>query len=374
MAIVALSAKPKNKDYSYQAFVSIIIPAYNEERYIIERIQNLLSLDYPKNKYEIIIVESGSTDNTAQVVADFIANYKLNHPRIRLLKEGERKGMASAINFGKKHAIGDIVMTTGAHCYFEEDVLKEIIPHFKDEKVGGVDGRYMVLSAKNHLCLSSSLYWDIEDIMRRGESILDSVCLWHGEINAWRKELVEADPTIISEDLDMPIRIRRKGYKIHYEPKAIVYEPSPSHVWDQIEQRKRNSIGTLQCIFKHLDYLLPPRNLYGAIILPSHKILPMFSPFILLGIAILYIIAWDIRIVISHLIINAFIFGVLLLTFLLTRSRVLMSEQTKDNFSGISLIKSVYYILLLEYSILIAWKDFMLKKYQVTWHKVRIDK
>ena len=70
MAVVALRAKPKNKDYSYQPFVSIVVPTYNEEKVIGKRIENLFDLNYPKDKYEVIVVDSGSTDRTAEIVEE----------------------------------------------------------------------------------------------------------------------------------------------------------------------------------------------------------------------------------------------------------------------------------------------------------------
>ena len=69
-AIVALKSKPKDKDYSFQPFVSVIVPTYNEAKVIANRIKNLVELDYPEDKYEIIVVDSGSADNAAQVVED----------------------------------------------------------------------------------------------------------------------------------------------------------------------------------------------------------------------------------------------------------------------------------------------------------------
>jgi len=283
MAVVALRAKPKNKDYSFQPFVSVIVPTYNEEKVIEKRIENLLDLDYSKDKYEIIVVDSGSTDKTADIIEAAIKKHEKNKPVLRFLKENERKGKASAINFGKKHAKGEIVLITDANSIFDKNVLKEMMPHFKNPKVGAVGGRYCVANPENPLASSESFYWDLEYLMRRGESTLDSACLFHGEINAWRKYLIDADTQMLSEDLDMCIRIRKKGYKIEYEPNAIVYEPSAITREDQVKQRKRTSVGTIQNMFKHWKYFLPPRDWYSLLIFPSHKGLAMFSPFFSFG-------------------------------------------------------------------------------------------
>jgi cellulose synthase/poly-beta-1,6-N-acetylglucosamine synthase-like glycosyltransferase len=369
MAIVALRSNPKIKDYSFLPFVSIIVPTYNEDKVIERRIKNLFDLDYPKDKYEIIVVDSGSTDKTTEIVEKLIEKHDPSEPTFRLVEENERKGKASAINLGKKHAKGDIVLITDANSIFDKNVLKEMMPHFKDPKVGAVGGRYCVANPENPLAASESFYWDLEYIMRMGESALDSACLFHGEINAWRKDLVDADTKMLSEDLDICIKIRRKGYKIEYEPEAKVYEPSATTPADQIKQRKRTSIGTIQNMFKHFGYFVPPRDLYSILIFPSHKALTMFSPFILLAIPVLYIFAWDIKVIITHFILTLFIFAGMFALLMFLKSKLVKDEGMKSSFSISSIPKIVYYVLLNEYLILLAWKDFISRRYSVLWEK-----
>jgi len=370
MAVVAIRAKPRTKDYAYQPFVSVIVPTYNEEKVIEKRIENLLELDYPKDRYELIVVDSGSTDKTSHIVKETIKKHENNQPTLRLLIEKERKGKASAINFGKKHAKGDIVLVTDANSIFDKNVLKEMMPHFKNPKVGAVGGRYCVANPESPLAASESFYWDLEYIMRRGESALDSACLFHGEINAWRKDIVDADTRMLSEDLDICIKIRRKGYKIEYEPEAMVYEPSATTPEDQIKQRKRTSIGTIQNMFKHLGYFIPPRDLYSFLIFPSHKALAMLSPFVLFAIPILYLLTWGIRAVITHFAFTLFIFVGLFTLLMLLKSKLTKDGGLKSKLSISSIPNVVYYVLLNEYLILLAWKDFIFRKYSVLWEKV----
>ena len=370
MAIVALRAKkskPKNKDYSFQPFVSVIVPTYNEEKVIGKRIENLLALDYPKSKYEIIVVDSDSTDNTAQVVEDIIR--QSSKPTLKLVREEERRGKASAINFGKAHARGDIVLITDANTLFDKDVLRELAPHFEDIKVGGVGGKYVVSNPNSALASSESFYWYIEVIMREGEAHLDSACTFHGEINAWRKNLVTVDAKMLTEDLDIAVQIKRAGYKVDYEPNAIAYEPSAITVGEQIKQRKRTSIGTIQCIFKYLNYFLLPRDLYSLLIFPSHKVLPMFSPFILLAIPNLYILAWNTKILITHFVLTLLVFMGLLVFLIYLKSKLTREEEIESSLSISSILKIVYYVVLNEYLILLAWKDFIFRKYSVLWEK-----
>ncbi|GAI87650.1 unnamed protein product, partial [marine sediment metagenome] len=316
------------------------------------------------------IVESGSTDNTYQIAKKLIENYKNQEPSLKLLREETRKGKASAINLAKKYAKGEIVLVTDANSVFDKNVLKEIMPLFKDLEVGAVGGRYCVTNLENSLAYSESFYWDIEYIMRKGESHLDSACTFHGEINAWRKDLVTVDTTMLTEDLDIAMQIKQAGYKVDYEPNAIVYEPSALLAKDQIKQRKRTSIGTLQCIFKHLNYLLLPHDLYNLLIFPSHKALPMFFPFILLAILILYIVTWNVKIMITYFALTLLILVGMFALLIFLKSRLTKSKRIKSSFLISSTPKIVYYVLLNGYLILLAWRDFIFRRYSVLWEKV----
>lgn len=370
IAAVAILSKPKNKNYGYQPFLSILVPAYNEERTIKKRIDNLLSLDYPKDKYEIIVIESGSTDNTYQIIENLIERNNNSKSSLKLLREEERKGKVSAINLGKKHAKGDFIMITDANSVFAKNVLKEMMPHFENSRVGAVGGRFVVSNPDNEITSSEFFYWDLEHIIKEGESYLDSACNFCGTISALRKKLVVMDANILAEDLDMAIKVRRAGYKIEYEPKAIVYESAAITLHEQIIQRKRIAIGTLQSIFKHRNYFFPPRDLYSLLIFPSSEMLAYISPFIFLAFPILYVLAGTLEIIIIHFISTIAIFGVLLAILLHIKSKISkVRTRAKSRFSSFSVPKITYYVLLNEFIILLAWKDFLLRKYSVLWKK-----
>lgn len=370
MAIIALKTKPNKKDYSFQPFVSILVPTFNEESVIARRIENLIKLNYPDDKYEIIIVDSGSVDRTVEIVKKIIDDCDHINPTIKLVQEEIRCGKASAINYGKEFAKGEFILVTDANATFDHLVLKEIMPHFKDPLVGAVGGRYCVANLENSLASTTSFYWDLEYMMRIGESAIDSACLFHGEINAWRKNLVDADVKMLSEDLDMCISIKEKGYKINYEPQAVAYEPAATTSNDQIKQRKRTSIGTIQNLFKHRRFLLFSGGWYGTLIFHSHKTLVMFSPFFLLAIPLLYIALNNYYIVVLHFFITIGFSGILFTLLIYLKSRLIKEDNDKKSVFSISaLVKITFYVLLNEYLILLAWKDFFSGRYSVLWEK-----
>ncbi|MCZ7393671.1 MAG: glycosyltransferase [Candidatus Methanoperedens sp.] len=367
MVMISYMKKPYEKDYSYQPFVSIIVPSYNEEKVIKRRIENLLCLNYPKDKYEVIVVDSGSKDRTVELVENIITQD--SDPPLKLIREKERKGKSSAINLSKNHAKGNIVLITDANSLFDKNVLMEMMPHFKNPDVGAVSGRYIVSNPNKTLTSSEMFYWEIEDIIMKGESLLDSISTVIGTISAWRKDLMDFNSLTISEDLDMTIQVRRKGYKIKYEPLASVYEPAATTYEDQIKQRKRTSTGTIQNIFKHFFFFLCPRNLYAFIVFPSHKTLTMLSPFILLGIPLMYVVVWDLEVVVIHFISTVIIFVGLLSLLLYLKSKLNKTDKVEHKSSMVSISRIMYYVLLNEYTMIFAWYDFIFKKYSILWER-----
>ena len=370
MALYSKRKKQIKSDSNFTPFVTILVPTFNEERVIERRIDNLNRLEYPKDNYEIIVVDSGSTDNTISIVEEIIRG-SYSHPKVRIVKEKTRNGKASAINFGCDFAIGEIILVTDANCVFDEQVLSKIIPHFKNPVFGAVGGQFKVLNPeKNPLVASTQFYWDLEYLMRLGETELDSACLFHGEINAWRKDIVRADLKMLSEDLDMVLQIKEKGYKVAYEPEAVVYEPAPTTIEDQIKQRKRTSIGTIQCIFKHWRYLIIPRDKYRSLIFPSHKTLVVLSPFLLMAFilisAILIMLGKAILVLFSAISL-VLIFGLLFWGLMRIKRKLIKNSNENANRSSIS--KLLKYVLLNEYLLLLAWRDFLLRRYSVLWEK-----
>jgi biofilm PGA synthesis N-glycosyltransferase PgaC len=370
MTFIALRERPLEKDYSYKPFVSIIVPTYNEELSIETRVDNLWRLNYPKQNYEIIVVDSGSTDGTKLKVQRLIElNADGNFPQLSLVSEAQRNGKGSAIIAGMSRAKGDIILVTDANCVFNLDALREIAPHFKDPHVGAVGGRYVVQNPDNPLTRSAKFYRDLEHILRTGESALCSAVLFDGEMNAWRKNLGDIDPTRPTEDFEMCIKIRKKGYKIEYEPAAAVYEAAPTTFQEQVSQRKKNAVGTIKSILHNFSYLAVPKDWYRLVLLPSHKGLAMLSPYLLLAVPVLYLAMQDWAWELFHGAGSIIAFG--LIFALLTVARSQLGESYRaDRATIASVTRMIWYTLLNAYIVLVAWKDVVTGNYTPLWEMV----
>lgn len=331
--------KIKKKNMNY--LVSIIVPAYNEEKVIARRIRNLLSQNY-KNM-EIIVVESGSTDKTYEKAASF-------GKKIKVLKQKKRSGKASAVNFAMKHAKGDIIMVTDANAVFRRNTVKKMVMGFADPSVGGVCGRYRVSNPDTPLTRIVDIYWWIEYKMRLFESNIYSLTTFSGEITAFRKGIIKANEKSLSEDFEMALQIIRKGGRVVYEPEAVVYEANPTNFREEIKQKTRRAIGTIQTLSENRDLLFNRKyGLFSSLVLPTHKMSPLLHPFV----DILMLIA----ITIYFPLISIYI---LLFYLACSVTYVLIPPLRKLTILPL-------YFLVLDFTVLAAWFKYIRGSYSVRW-------
>ncbi|MEM1574238.1 MAG: glycosyltransferase [Candidatus Methanomethylicaceae archaeon] len=358
----------KNNNTNYVPTVSIIIPTYNEERVIEEKLKNCLELNYPKDKIEIIIVDS-SIDETSDIVKEYIQKNKDDINNIILVKEHKREGKASAINKGIKYARGEIIIITDANAFLEKSSLMEIVKHFIKENIGAIEGRYLIYTYQDYFTVrEESLFRKFENWLKEKESLIDSTIGIVGELSAFHKNIltnIPFDKGMITEDFEISIRLRKKGYKILHEPNAIVWEYAPLNLRDEIIQKKRRTIGTIQALFKHKDAILNPKyGLYSLVILPSHKLLQILSPILLF---LFTTSSFGYYILIKNDIFYYLIIFEIL--FLLAGIISILSMRFKWKIRN-SLFNGIGYFLLMQLIVILAWFDYFRGKYNVTWEKI----
>jgi len=268
-------------------FVSIIIPCYNEEKVIENKIQNTLSLEYPKSKYEIIVVDSGSTDGTKDILEK---HGSLNH--IRLVRQSRRLGKASAINEGLAIAVGEIVVLTDADAFLNAKSLEYLIENFADESVGAGVGN-MILGGNGILSKMNSVFYQyFRQNIREWESKIDSVSFFSGEFLAFRKCLIEkVDENAVSDDLSILFEARKKGLRCICDERAYVFENDIETLWGQVNHKRRTFVGTLQVFVKNLYVLFNPKyGFFGMFIAPSYIVRMLSYPFFILTLSIFLVL------------------------------------------------------------------------------------
>jgi cellulose synthase/poly-beta-1,6-N-acetylglucosamine synthase-like glycosyltransferase len=347
-----------NNDFTPQ--ISLLIIAHNEEKVIGRKIENSFALNYPKDKIEIIVVDDESNDRTRNIVREY------EKFGVKLIEQNPRKGKASAINLGLKNANGEVIVITDANSMFHRDAIKNLVRHFSIPVVGGVGGRYEPKNPEGtHVGFGNLMYWKFERFIREKESSIDSIVGMNGNIMAIRKGIIERiDENLLTEDFDITVSLREKGFRVLYEPEAFSWKPAPKSLRDEIIQKKRRVIGTIQTLLRHKSVLFNPKyGWYGILILPSHKLFQMIVPFFFI---LLIISLFGLYLSTNFILLHVIFY--LLSAFLMFSIVSMVLLRLKPNTKFLPVVLSKYFFLQ-HYEVLLGWWDYLRGNYQVTWEK-----
>lgn len=270
-----------------EPMVSVIIAARNEEKYILQRIKNILTQEYPICKLQLIIVSDGSTDATNSIVKQFIKNKtNVKHQTtkaasiIKLIELSESKGKSNALNVAFTQSQGEYIVFADTRQQFEPNAIKELIANFLDPSVGCVSGE-LVLESNSDSLISTEIisYWNLEKRIRKMESMIHSPPGATGAIYAIRSKLFQPlpDETLL-DDVYIPMKIVLQGYRTIFDSRAIAFD-TISQTFAQEKRRKvRTLVGNYQ-LLNILPKLLSPASNPIFLRYLSHKVFRLFVPF-----------------------------------------------------------------------------------------------
>jgi cellulose synthase/poly-beta-1,6-N-acetylglucosamine synthase-like glycosyltransferase len=277
-------------------FVSFVIPVYNEEKVISQTIKSLLKVNYPKDKYEIIIIDDGSTDNTYKEAKTFESS------RVKIFRK-ENGGCASALNFGLRKARGEIIARFDADSTLDKNSLNKIVGYFGDENVMAVTSSLNVL---NHRGFMQKIQWAeyfMGIFLRKIFDFNNAIHIIPGPLSVYRSEYFAKhggfDEANITEDTEMAMRMQSHGYTIRNSMGAMVYTITPTKFSQLNQQRIRWYTGFMRnsYLYTHL-FNAKRKNDLSILILPASYItilLTFFSLFVLLYYNINAIYDWIVQ-------------------------------------------------------------------------------
>lgn len=274
----------RNRTWEFGEFlptVSVIIPTYNEEATIVKKLENTLKQDYPKELMELVIIDSGSTDETVNLVEKFSADNPIT--KLLFLREKERKGKSHALNIAYSKASGDIKIISDADALLDNKAIKQIVRSFKDPQIGAVTGRQILINPKESSATKAEqAYGNIYEILRVGESIMDSTPIFRGELSAYRADLIELLPeNDVADDSKLANMVRKKGYRAVCDANAIFYEYAAPSFKGRFIQKVRRGQGLIRIFLDYRDMLFRPKyGKYGLIIMPIEFFMHIISPFL----------------------------------------------------------------------------------------------
>lgn len=278
-----------SKIYSHSDLptVSILIPVYCEESVIVRRINNIFESTYPKDKLQVIVIDSGSHDKTRSAIKSNFQN------AVTLITEEERKGKAHAINLGLEICKGDIVVLTDGTAFYDSDTIIELVSLFKDASIGAVSAIYRVPNREeSQISASEHNFWIHKNALRLLESSTHSTSWLSGEACAFRNKIVTSvNEDTLADDSNIALQIISKGYRSIVNQKAYFTERSPTQFSDYVKIKSRRTLGGLIETLRFKSLLFNRKyGYFGMIIFPYRFFTYLISPIlscILIGVAVL---------------------------------------------------------------------------------------
>ncbi len=247
--------------------VSIIIPAWNEEKGIARTIKSALNIDYPRDKFEIIVVDDGSTDKTYEIALTFKSKL------VKIFKQSRNQGKGAAINKGLKKAKGEIIVTTDAdNTRITPDALKKLVACFNDPQVMCTAPSIAIYKPKGILQRIQQVEYLLGVFLRKAFSSVNAIHITPGAFSAYRKSFFDKyggfSENNLTEDMEMALRIQYHHYRLVNNPDAVVYAVAPNKFKTLLIQRRRWYAGLIKNIWDYRALFSKKYGILGILVLP----------------------------------------------------------------------------------------------------------
>jgi cellulose synthase/poly-beta-1,6-N-acetylglucosamine synthase-like glycosyltransferase/peptidoglycan/xylan/chitin deacetylase (PgdA/CDA1 family) len=248
--------------------VTVLIPAFNEEKVIVTTIERILASSY--RDLEVLVIDDGSKDHTAYIARSHFAR----DSRVAVISISNG-GKAHALNVGLARARGEVVVALDADTQFNPDTISRLVRWFDDANVGAVAGNAKVGNRINMITRWQALEYIVaQNLERRALSALDTLTVVPGAVGAWRRDVLVKlggfPPDTLAEDQDLTLAIQVAGYRALFDASAVAWTEAPATIRGLSKQRFRWAYGTLQCLWKYRRVTFNPKfPQLGLVALPQ---------------------------------------------------------------------------------------------------------
>lgn len=329
--------------------VSMIVPVYNEEEHLEEKIANVRVTDYPQDKLQFIFVSDGSTDRSNSILET------LNDPNIRVIYK-TRGGKPTALNVGVEQAGNPILIFSDGSTLFEPDAIRMLVRHFDKPEVGAVCGS-LKFAANAESQQTEGFYWKYESMLRLMESRLGATLTASGAIYALRRDAwIPLSSDTVLDDFVTPINARNQGFSVLYDPEAIALDFAPSSVKGEFARRVRIAMGSFRALGTFLTARLPTFTRFAFL---SHKLMRWMVPHFLLLVFISNLFLLGSRFYLVF-------FGLQAAFYIWAGLGYLFQRQ----FKKVRFAMVGYFLLAMNFAFLVGLFRFLTTKKEATWQRV----
>jgi len=259
--------------------ITIMIPAYNEQQWIAEKIRNLAVLDYPTKRLKIIIACDGCSDDSAKVAMQISSEAECQHLQIEILAFKKNRGKVAVINEVMRGITSDLVVLSDVSALVSVDALLIAAEHFKDPNIGVLNSHYHLLNPGS---TGEAIYWRYQSNIKASEATLGSTLGAHGAFYLFRRSLFQPlAPDTINDNFILPMKIVAAGYRADYENTINALELEKADNVQDHQRRYRIAAGNFQQLLRLKKLLLPS---YGGVAFAfiSGKALRVLMPFLMI--------------------------------------------------------------------------------------------
>jgi len=267
---------PWKSDDDYEPMVSLVIAAHNEECVLREKLDNSLTLDYTKDRLEVVVASDGSADGTNNIARAYAGRGVVLHEIV------PRGGKTRALNLVIPKTCGEILILSDANTMYRADAIRKLVRHFVDPSVGAVSGDVRLVNAAETHAGSEGLYYRYERWLQSLESSIGSIIGADGAMYAIRRECYRAPSnSIVLDDFVISMTVARLGYRVLYDSQAVAFEQGTRSSGEEFRRKVRIVAGGVQALAmgEGLPKIRQPVLMFKYL---SHKFLRWLVPCFLL--------------------------------------------------------------------------------------------
>lgn len=349
-----LSSQPVRKGDA-RPTVTVIISAYNEEKGIRAKIDNVLALDYPPGLLDVLVVSDASSDRTEEIVRS------CGLPNVRVVRVEGRQGKTACQNFAVTQATGEILVFTDATTVIQGQALIAMVENFSDPEVGCVAGCLVYQQlGENLTAAGGTSYWGYEMALRNAESNLGTLIGVSGCLYAMRRSVYRPIPPNLISDFVVAMHVRERQLRTVLEPRAICFEDTLDRSHQELSMRIRVAVRSIGALIHERRLLNPFVDPLFAWQLWSHKLLRYASPYL-----------WAGALVSSALLLHHPLYQLAFAAQMLVLVAGAAGFVLHMNSRSMGLLSKPYYFLLTNMASLIATLRYARGERMVTWKPIR---